>query len=135
MQLKAVLRVEERSRSFAHAIRGLREVVSSQANARLHLMATLMVGAAGLSCGLDRFEWCFIVVAVASVWTAEALNTALEHACDATCPEQHPLIGRAKDAAAGAVLVTAAGAALVGVLILGPHLAEAATAWHLAAGR
>jgi diacylglycerol kinase (ATP) len=57
-----------------------------------------------------------------SVWTAEALNTALEFLADAASPEFHPLVGHAKDVAAGAVLISAAGAVVIGLLVLGPHV-------------
>jgi diacylglycerol kinase (ATP) len=112
-----------RSRSFGHAVRGLCDVLASQPNARVHLAATIGVGAAGIACGLGRLEWCLISLAVASVWSAEALNTALERACDAACPARDPRIGRAKDAAAAAVLIAAVGAALIGALVFVPHLA------------
>jgi diacylglycerol kinase (ATP) len=77
---------------------------------------------AGAVLGLSRLEWCAVVLAVVAVWTAEALNTALEFLVDLASPELHPLAGKAKDAAAGAVLVTAAGAVVIGLLVFGPHL-------------
>lgn len=63
-----------------------------------------------------------IVLACAAVWTAEALNTAIEHLADATTNGFHPLVGQAKDVAAGAVLITAIAAAVVGALVFGPYL-------------
>jgi diacylglycerol kinase (ATP) len=57
-----------------------------------------------------------------AVWTAEALNTAFELLCDVASPEFHPLVEKAKDVAAGAVLIAAIGAAAVGLLVLGPPL-------------
>ena len=65
------------------------------------------------------------MLAIVSVWTAEALNTAFEFLCDVASPEFHPLVAKAKDVAAGAVLITAVGASLVGLLVLGPHLVAA----------
>ena len=76
----------------------------------------------GLRVGLSRVEWSLVVLAMIVVWTAEALNTALEALCDVASPAAHPLVERAKDIAAGAVLVAAVGAAIVGLLIFGPHL-------------
>ena len=55
------------------------------------------------------------------VWVAEALNTALELLCDAVSPDFHPLVGKAKDVAAGAVLISAMGAATLGFIVFGPH--------------
>jgi diacylglycerol kinase (ATP) len=111
-----------RARSFAAAGAGLAYVLASQHNARIHAAATLAVVAAGLVLGVSRLEWCWLVAAIAAVWTAEAFNTALESLADAVKPDRHPLVGRAKDAAAGAVLAASIGAAIVGLLVLGPAL-------------
>ena len=69
-------------------------------------------------------EWCAVILAIVSVWTAEALNTALEFLTDLASPAFHPLAGMAKDVAAGAVLLASMGAALVGFLIFWPHFAQ-----------
>jgi diacylglycerol kinase (ATP) len=94
----------------------------SQHNARIHAAATVAVVIAGYLLGISRIEWCLIVLACAAVWTAEALNTALEFLADATTTEFHPLVGQAKDVAAGAVLATALAALIVGGLVFGPYL-------------
>ena len=111
-----------RLRSFRDAFHGLWIMLRSQHNAWIHALATVVVVGGGIATGLNRFEWCWIVLAIGAVWTAEALNTALELLADAASPEYHPLVGKAKDVAAGAVLVTALGAVLVAVVIFGPHL-------------
>jgi diacylglycerol kinase (ATP) len=111
-----------RVRSFANALRGTIGLVSTQANARIHALATLAVIGLGLATGIGRREWAALLLATALVWAAEALNTALETLADALHPERHPLIGRAKDVAAAGVLLAALGAALVGLLVLGPPL-------------
>jgi diacylglycerol kinase (ATP) len=111
-----------RIRSFGYAFRGLSYLLRSQHNAWIHAVATIAVLAAGLYFHLPAAEWCWIVLAITSVWTAEALNTAFELLADATTKEFHPLIGRAKDVAAGAVLLTAIGAAIVGLLIFWPRI-------------
>ncbi len=97
-------------------------MLRSQHNAWIHAFATILVVLAGFYFQLAAAEWCWIVLAMTSVWTAEALNTAFELLCDATTQEFHPLIGRAKDVAAGAVLLTAIGAAIVGMLIFWPRI-------------
>jgi diacylglycerol kinase len=109
---------------FAYAIQGVVFLVRSQPNARLHLLATLGVCAAGIYFGLNRAEWLWITVAIVLVWGAEAFNTALEQLADALHPERHAGIGRAKDVAAGAVLIAAVGAAVIGVLVFVPHLIQ-----------
>ena len=113
-----------RLRSFAHALQGLAHLVRTQPNARLHLLAAILVCGAGIYFGLSRGEWLWISVAIVLVWSAEAFNTALECLADALHPERDPGIGRAKDVAAAAVLIAALGAVVIGVLVFLPHLAN-----------
>jgi diacylglycerol kinase (ATP) len=114
--------VAGRARSFTHAFMGLRDVIGTQRNAWIHAAATAFVVVAGIALDATRLDWCWLVAAIAAVWVAEAFNTALEALADAAVPELHPKIRVAKDAAAGAVLVAAAAAALIGILILGRPL-------------
>ena len=109
-------------KSVRHALHGVAYVLRSQHNAWIHAVATILVGAAGFFFQLTATEWCCIVIAASSVWTAEALNTALELLADAAIEDVHPLVGHAKDVAAGAVLVTAVGAAIVGIIIFWPYV-------------
>ena len=111
----------ERLRSFGHALRGLKVLLQTQHNARIHALATILVVVAGAFARISPTEWALIVVAIVSVWAAEAVNTAIEFAVDLVSPGHHPLAAKAKDAAAGAVLVTAIGAALVGGIVFGPY--------------
>lgn len=111
-----------RIRSFKFAFIGIATMIRSQHNAWVHATATIAVCAAGFYFGLSAAEWCWIVLAVMSVWTAEALNTAFEFLADAASPEFHPLVRDSKDVAAGAVLISAAGAVIIGLLIFGPHI-------------
>jgi diacylglycerol kinase (ATP) len=111
-----------RLRSMRHALHGIQLMLVSQQNAWVHASVTAVVLALGLSLGLDRFEWCWLVIACVAVWTAEGLNTAFELMCDVASPEFHPSVKCAKDVAAGAVLIAAVGAAIIGLLILGPPL-------------
>ena len=85
-------------------------------------MATILVASTGLYFHLTAAEWCWIVLAITSVWTAEALNTAFELLADATTKDFHPLIGQAKDVAAGAVLLTVIGASIIGLIIFWPRV-------------
>jgi diacylglycerol kinase (ATP) len=96
-------------------------MIRCQHNAWIHALATIVVIVAGLLCQLSRSEWCWIVLAIAIVWTAEALNTAFEFLADATSPSFHPIVRDAKDVAAGAVLITAIAAVVIGSIIFWPH--------------
>ncbi len=113
-----------RARSFRSALAGLRVLVGSQRNAWIHAAATIAVVALGLFFGLSATQWALVAVAVAFVWTAEAINTAFELLADAVTPEFNPLIGKAKDVAAGAVLIAAIGAAAIGLLVFVPEIAD-----------
>ena len=112
----------DRLRSFAYAWNGLRIVVRGQHNAWIHLTLSVLALGLGFALGISRLEWCVIVVVIGGVWAAEAFNTALESLADAAVPERHPKIAAAKDAAAGAVLVAAIAAAVVGALVFVPRL-------------
>jgi diacylglycerol kinase (ATP) len=111
-----------RIRSFKFAFNGIRIMLRSQQNAWIHSFATVIVIIFGVYFNLTKFEWCWIILAAISVFTAEALNTAFEFLTDVAAPEFHPLAAKAKDVAAGAVLITAIGACLIGLLIFGPYL-------------
>ncbi|MBE0623826.1 MAG: diacylglycerol kinase family protein [Burkholderiales bacterium] len=111
-----------RLRSVGHALRGLGILLQSQQNARIHAAASILVVAAGAVFRISPAEWALIVTAILCVWVAEAINTAIEFLVDLASPELHPLAGKAKDVAAGAVLAAAVGAAVIGGLVFGPHL-------------
>lgn len=116
------LTVGGRVRSVKFAVRGIRAMLASQHNAWVHFVATVVVVGAGTIVGLSAFEWALIVIAIGSVWTAEALNTALEFLTDVASPDFHPLAGKAKDVAAGAVLLAAIGAVAIGALVFWPKV-------------
>lgn len=113
--------VNGRVRSIKHACDGVALMLGSQHNAWVHLTATVLVVTAGIAFGISNFEWCFLVVAIVMVWVAEALNSALEFLCDVASPDFHPLVKKAKDVAAGAVLLSAVGAVIVGLIIFVPY--------------
>jgi diacylglycerol kinase (ATP) len=108
--------------SFRHAGRGIRWALSSQANLRVHFVVAAVVLIAALLLRFSAIEFVGLVLCIAIVIAAELFNTALEVLIDYAWPERHPMIGRAKDVAAAAVLVVATGAAVVGVLLFARHL-------------
>jgi len=114
--------IRQRIASFGYAIRGVAHLIRSQPHAKFHLLATVCV--AGLAAFLDvsAGEWLALVLSMGLVWTAEALNTAIELAVDLASPEFHEQAGRAKDVAAGAVLLAAVATAIIGVIVLGSRL-------------
>jgi diacylglycerol kinase len=104
------------------AFNGLGLVLRSQDSARIQAIAALAVVVLGVALRVSAPEWCALVLAIALVLTAEALNTSIESAIDVVSPEFHELAGRAKDVAAGAVLIAALGSVVVGLLVFVPHL-------------
>ena len=108
--------------SFRHAGRGLTWAISSQANLRFHLVAAVIVLLAALVFHFTAIEFVGLVLCFAVVIAAELFNTSLEVLIDYAWPERHPMIGRAKDVAAAAVLMAAIGTALVGFLLFARHI-------------
>ncbi|HSD84618.1 MAG TPA: diacylglycerol kinase family protein [Anaerolineae bacterium] len=109
-------------RSFGYAFAGLGHGLHTQVNLRIHVAITIGVVAAGLLLQISTVEWAILVVTIMIVMAAELFNTALEALIDRVGPEYHPLSKVAKDTAAGAVLIGAIGAVIVGLLIFGPRL-------------
>jgi diacylglycerol kinase (ATP) len=97
-------------------------MIRCQHNAWIHVVATLIVLAAALIFHISAADWCWIILAISIVWTAEALNTAFEFLADAASPEFQPLVRDAKDVAAGAVLLTAIAASIIGIIIFWLYL-------------
>ena len=124
MESKKPFRLAGRIRSFLFSFNGFLTMLKSQHNAWIHATATVLACGLGFLVGLDRMEWCWIVLAIIAVWTAEALNTAFEFLAEVASPEFHPLVEKAKDVAASAVLISALGAAIIGILVFGPKLLE-----------
>jgi len=111
-----------RVQSFRYAFQGVALMLRSQHNAWLHAFASVCILVMGGLFRLSAGEWCWVILAIVVVWTAEALNTALEFLADAASPSFHPLVKDAKDVAAGGVLISAVGSVVIGLLVLGPHL-------------
>ncbi|TGE22480.1 diacylglycerol kinase family protein [Hymenobacter aquaticus] len=114
--------LRRRVASFGHAVRGVTSALGSEVHLRFHALATVVVIGLGWYFGIGRLEWALVALAVGTVWAAELLNTALEAVVDLVSPEYHPLAGKAKDVAAGAVLLTALAALVVGGLVFGPRV-------------
>ena len=97
-------------------------LLRTQPNARIHVVVAVIVVAGGCFFGITRGEWCAVVGAIGLVLTAEGINTAIEAAVDLASPDRHPLAERAKDVAAGAVLLASLAAAIIGLLVFGPRI-------------
>ena len=113
---------KSRARSFRNAFSGWWYVIRTQRNAWIHAIVTVAVVMLGLWLKITPRDWAVIILAIALVWTAEFLNTALEAVVDLASPQQHALAKVGKDVGAAAVLISAISAALIGLLILCPPL-------------
>lgn len=111
-----------RLKSFKYALEGIVLVLKTQQNAWIHAIATLLVLALGMFFTLTATEWLLLVLSISCVWVAESFNTALEFLADTITKDFHPLIKKAKDASAGAVLISAIGSAIIGFIIFVPKL-------------
>ena len=109
-------------RSVGFALRGIADMLRTQRNVRIHLAATVAVVITGFVLRISAGEWALLVFAIGSVWAAETANTALEILADRITTEIDPQIRRAKDIAAGSVLLASITAAVIGILILGPRV-------------
>jgi len=114
--------VPGRIASFRFALRGIRLLLRTQTNARIHAAATLLVVTLGCWQGVTAAQWGLLAVAITLVWLAETLNTAIERLTDLVSPEFRPLAGEVKDLAAAAVLLSALGAVAVACAVFGPSL-------------
>ena len=114
--------IKRRIESIRYALNGVFVIIKTQHNAWIHVMMTLIVIALGFLLNVSLSDWKLLILAMMSVWVAEALNTALECLGDAFCKDFNPLIGKAKDVAAGAVLIAATGATIIGCVIFLPRI-------------
>jgi diacylglycerol kinase (ATP) len=114
--------LKRRAASFGHALRGVWAALRSELHLQFHAVATVLVLGLGVYFRLSPTEWALVALSVASVWAAELFNTAIETLTNLASPGYHPLAGKAKDVAAGAVLLAALGAVVVGGLVFGPKV-------------
>lgn len=111
-----------RAKSFRYAFQGIKTLFKSEHNAWIHLTAAVLVIFCGFELEISATEWCIVVICIGAVTMAEAFNTAIEAIADKVSPEYNPLIGKAKDVAAGGVLLMAIGAAACGLIIFLPKI-------------
>ena len=124
MKTEEQFSIVKRAKSFTHAGRGLGVFLKTTHNAWVHLVFLAIAIALGVYFDIPRNDWIILIFAAGLVLTAEAINTAIEIDIDLTSPEYHPYARDTKDVAAGAVLITAITAALIGIGIFGPYILE-----------
>ena len=103
--------------SFAYAFSGIGKAIRNERNFRIHIVALLTVTIFNLMAGFSALHWAVELLCCMVVMSLELVNTAVEKACNAVTREDSPLIGFSKDAAAGAVLVSAIGSVVIAFLV------------------
>ena len=119
--------LKKQLRSFGYAWKGIQSCVGKEQNLSFHLIAAMAVIIAGIVLGITRTEWIMVVMCIGTVIAAELFNTAIEKLVDLVSPERHPVAGQVKDIAAGAVLICAVAAAIIGLIIFIPYFFEIAS--------
>ena len=112
--------MKKRIRSFVYAGRGIRLVFSSEANMKIHIVVATLVVICGFIFNINTTEWIACLLCIGLVFGAEMINTAIENVVDLASPDHHELAGKAKDIAAGAVLICAIVSIIIGILIFLP---------------
>ena len=108
--------------SFVFAVRGIKSVFASETNMKVHVGISVLVLLMGFLFHISTIEWLICILCVGLVFCSEMFNTAIETIVDLVSPQRNPLAGKAKDIAAGAVLVTAVISVVIGIVIFLPKL-------------
>lgn len=109
-------------RGFGYAFNGIWHAVTTQLNFRVHLVAAVIAIYGGWALHISPGEWLWIILCIGVVLATELFNTAIEFLTDLVSPEYNKKAGLVKDIAAGAVLVTAICALVIGLIIFVPKL-------------
>lgn len=114
--------IKKRLKSFTYAWKGVKGFIRCEHNAWIHLTIATLTVIAGFVFEIQRMEWIAIIICIGVVMAAEAFNTAIERLVNLVSPERNPIAGEVKDIAAGAVLICAIAAAIVGLTIFIPYI-------------
>lgn len=114
--------LKKRIKSFGYAFKGIASLLKKEHNAWIHCLAIVVVTSLGFYFHITPTEWCIVLLCFGMVLAAEGFNTAIERLVDLVSPQRHPVAGDVKDVAAGAVLICAIAAAIIGCIIFLPYL-------------
>ena len=112
--------MKKRIRSFGYAFRGIKIVFGTETNMKIHGIISILVIACGCIFSISANEWMLCIGCIGLVFGMEMMNTAIENVVDLVSPQPHPLAGKAKDIAAGAVLICSITSAIIGLIIFIP---------------
>ena len=114
--------IQKRLKSFVYAFNGIKLLIKNEHNAWIHCFATVYVITCGFLLNISNTEWIAICIVIGAVFAAEAINSSIETLADFVSPDYSEAIKHTKDLAAGAVLLMAIAAAIVGFIIFIPKL-------------
>lgn len=117
-----MIKLKKRIKSFGYAGRGIRTVFATEPNMKIHILITILVLIGGFTFKISTIEWIACLLCIGLVVGMEMINTSIENIVDLVSPDYHPLAGKAKDIAAGAVLICAIISVIVGLLVFGPKI-------------
>ena len=109
-------------KSFQHAFEGIIHTIKKERNIKIHLSFMCAVILCGFYFHITKIEWMICLILFALVLSLELVNTAIEAVVDLASPDIHPLAKLSKDAAAGAVLISAIISAIIGLMIFIPYI-------------
>ena len=108
--------------SLAYALKGVKHIFKNERNFRLHIFSTVVVLFLAFYFKCDLLEIALLVIVISIVLVSEMINSAIEHTWDKLEPNHHPVVGMIKDMMAGAVMVAATSAFVVGLIIIIRHI-------------
>lgn len=114
--------LKQKADSFKYAFEGIRELWRNENNTRIHMFFTAAVLLLAFVLKISRPEFCILILIIGAVWSAEAMNSAVERVVDLVTLDKRPLAKAAKDLAAGAVLLLAISSVLIGLIIFLPKI-------------
>jgi diacylglycerol kinase (ATP) len=114
--------MKDRFKSFSYALNGLKHVLKLERNFHIHIIAGVTAIMLGLVFRISYWDWMMVIMCIGFVLFAEIVNTAVEKLTDMVSPQKNEIAGKVKDIAAGAVLVAAITAFVIGSVIFLPHI-------------
>jgi len=116
---------EKRKKAFGFALQGILGFFKEESHAQIHLFMAVVVILAGIFFDISSFEWMICGLCIGIVLISEMFNSSMENMVNLVSPQENKLAGRAKDLAAGAVLIASCISALIGLFIFVPKIWKA----------
>jgi diacylglycerol kinase len=108
--------------SFKYAGEGIWGALKTEPNLKFHFFAAFLVYVLGIYFKISRIDWMILIIVIGVVLSLELTNTAIETVVNSFTEDIHPAAKKAKDVAAGAVLISAITAIAIGILVFWPYV-------------